>query len=492
MKNLSLEKITLWIGVLALWVFLFLISTGAFAQTWVNVGNGLQQKVVGSDTLYRFVKTPGAGGPFTISQKLNANTNAINNLTLNNVVTVNRRTDDYITVKGTEYKTSDSDPMHRWYTTGGFGGIDNRNYSFYYGDSILVQITDTGRLVLLRQPVKNSSGTYSLLVRNDTSAYVESAPDTIRFKAIKMGSTDVLDEQISVNIVTPLNTGHIGRGLKVRNHFDGEFGGTAIEAQEYADGTEDSDHQNAIQAWVYKSGTGHRNWLASVYAAKTFTNSNVDNYYGYYYHSGTGGATNNYSVYAAGFDPMYSQAGLSIGTAQITNSQHLAPLYIFKPYADSMYGITSAQAIIHSDNSPSNGAGGVLALGGRSGMSTDRYNFAFLKGSPENAGVSYAGRLSFYTGSGGDNPGETNSANYERAAITSRGNLLINSISDDGLNKVQVNGSVSSSQYRLSALNSAPSSAGDTGTTGEIRITATYIYICTATNTWVRAALTTW
>jgi hypothetical protein len=47
-------------------------------------------------------------------------------------------------------------------------------------------------------------------------------------------------------------------------------------------------------------------------------------------------------------------------------------------------------------------------------------------------------------------------------------------------------------KYRLSALNTAPSSATDTGTTGEIRVTSTFIYICTATNTWVRAALSTW
>lgn len=52
--------------------------------------------------------------------------------------------------------------------------------------------------------------------------------------------------------------------------------------------------------------------------------------------------------------------------------------------------------------------------------------------------------------------------------------------------------SVTTAQYNLSTLNTAPSSATDTGTAGEIRITATYIYVCTATNTWVRAALSTW
>lgn len=51
---------------------------------------------------------------------------------------------------------------------------------------------------------------------------------------------------------------------------------------------------------------------------------------------------------------------------------------------------------------------------------------------------------------------------------------------------------VTVSQLKLSALNTAPSSSTASGTFGEIRITSTYIYVCTATNTWVRSALSTW
>lgn len=58
------------------------------------------------------------------------------------------------------------------------------------------------------------------------------------------------------------------------------------------------------------------------------------------------------------------------------------------------------------------------------------------------------------------------------------------SVSSSGVN--------TSSQYRLSSLNTAPSSASDTGTLGEIRVDANYIYICTATNTWKRVAIATW
>lgn len=53
-------------------------------------------------------------------------------------------------------------------------------------------------------------------------------------------------------------------------------------------------------------------------------------------------------------------------------------------------------------------------------------------------------------------------------------------------------GAISGGSFKLSALNTAPATATATGTLGEIRYTATHIYVCTATNTWVRAALATW
>jgi hypothetical protein len=51
---------------------------------------------------------------------------------------------------------------------------------------------------------------------------------------------------------------------------------------------------------------------------------------------------------------------------------------------------------------------------------------------------------------------------------------------------------VTSTQFRLSALNTAPVSSTATGTTGEIRIDAFYIYICIATNSWKRVAIASW
>jgi hypothetical protein len=53
-------------------------------------------------------------------------------------------------------------------------------------------------------------------------------------------------------------------------------------------------------------------------------------------------------------------------------------------------------------------------------------------------------------------------------------------------------GDITANSLKLNAMNTAPASATATGTVGEIRVTATHIYVCTATNTWVRSALTTW
>lgn len=106
--------------------------------------------------------------------------------------------------------------------------------------------------------------------------------------------------------------------------------------------------------------------------------------------------------------------------------------------------------------------------------------------------LKYPNDIVFYAYGGSATAGATVTP-VERARITSaNGNLLLNTTTDDGINKIQINGSAKATQYRLSALNTAPASATDTGTLGEIRITAGYIYVCTATNTWVRAALATW
>jgi hypothetical protein len=85
------------------------------------------------------------------------------------------------------------------------------------------------------------------------------------------------------------------------------------------------------------------------------------------------------------------------------------------------------------------------------------------------------GAMALYTG------------NSERARIDSSGRLLIGASSDSGGALLQVNGN----RIRI-ATAKTPSSAADTGTAGEICWDANYIYVCTATDTWKRTAISTW
>ena len=75
----------------------------------------------------------------------------------------------------------------------------------------------------------------------------------------------------------------------------------------------------------------------------------------------------------------------------------------------------------------------------------------------------------------------------ERARIDSSGRLLVGTSSNSGGALLQVN----DNRIRI-ATAKTPASASDTGTTGEVCWDANYIYVCTATNTWKRAALSTW
>jgi len=75
----------------------------------------------------------------------------------------------------------------------------------------------------------------------------------------------------------------------------------------------------------------------------------------------------------------------------------------------------------------------------------------------------------------------------ERARIDGSGRLLVGTSSQSGGSLFQVN----DDRIRI-ASSKTPASASDTGTAGEVCWDSSYIYVCTATNTWKRAALSTW
>jgi hypothetical protein len=75
----------------------------------------------------------------------------------------------------------------------------------------------------------------------------------------------------------------------------------------------------------------------------------------------------------------------------------------------------------------------------------------------------------------------------ERVRLDASGRLLVGTATNTGGALFQVNGD----RFRI-ATAKTPASATATGAQGEISWDADYIYVCTATDTWKRAALSTW
>jgi hypothetical protein len=102
---------------------------------------------------------------------------------------------------------------------------------------------------------------------------------------------------------------------------------------------------------------------------------------------------------------------------------------------------------------------------------------AFVKAyTASNTGSAY---LTF--GTGGQN------AATEQFRITTAGQLLLGTTSDSGGALLQI----ADDRIRITTAKT-PASATDTGTAGEICWDADYVYVCTATNTWKRSAISTW
>ena len=88
---------------------------------------------------------------------------------------------------------------------------------------------------------------------------------------------------------------------------------------------------------------------------------------------------------------------------------------------------------------------------------------------------------------------------YGGSAIQSSGIIpFLSNVSDLGENSalkwrdLWLSRDIHIGQLKLNALNTTPTSSTDTGVLGEVRFDANYMYLCVATNTWKRTALTTW
>jgi len=82
--------------------------------------------------------------------------------------------------------------------------------------------------------------------------------------------------------------------------------------------------------------------------------------------------------------------------------------------------------------------------------------------------------------------------NNSTAALKLRDTRVLMNATDNNVDTLQVGGRIEATQYKISALNTAPGASTGAGVLGEIRYTSDFIYVCIATNTWVRASLATW
>ena len=110
-----------------------------------------------------------------------------------------------------------------------------------------------------------------------------------------------------------------------------------------------------------------------------------------------------------------------------------------------------------------------------------------LLGSASTPSFTFTGDLNTGIYSPGANQVAISTGGNGRVFIDSSGRLLVGTSSDSGGALLQVDGD----RVRISTAKT-PASASDTGTTGEVCWDANYIYVCTATDTWKRAALSTW
>lgn len=87
-----------------------------------------------------------------------------------------------------------------------------------------------------------------------------------------------------------------------------------------------------------------------------------------------------------------------------------------------------------------------------------------------------------------DQPGTANAATLKITVSNLFGNVNTNTVFKQ---VVTANNTYTTKLY-LNTLANAPATAAANGTAGEIRLDTSYIYVCTANNTWKRSALSTW
>ncbi len=109
----------------------------------------------------------------------------------------------------------------------------------------------------------------------------------------------------------------------------------------------------------------------------------------------------------------------------------------------------------------------------------------------QNTGADADAKISFETQSAADISIGIDRGDSNKFKISRSGNLGVNDEMSVDSSGVTANTAVTSATFNVSALETAPASATATGVAGDIRFATDAIYVCTATNTWKKAALST-
>lgn len=599
MKNLSLQRVLVYGGMIVFWLALILVSTGAFAQSWVNVGNGLQQKVVGVDTSYRFVKTAGSGSPFAITGQLNQKLNLINlqdSLSSIGFVRLTSKSTGLITY----YRPSTNTDAARGVSllTAVSASLVGDEIKISPGDYLItspIELKESQRVILEGSRIYHTSSSDDLITIDSASNVYLGGSGTIEGTGPHDG-TSANEKGINItgssenciieglNIINFKGYGIVGNnywgspdllflGNTITNcNFTGNRIGIHI-INEYYKLSNLYIRKNHIGALFYggnqnfsesivtlndygikiiggSGNEGHgivanclinHNNVSAVHISDlgigmTFTGNIIAGMYPY--------ATTDTTIYIKSSRGVLFNGGELIAPSQIyldgtfTGYNFMRGVFI---YDDPTAGGTPAQVfgtdlqksflrfeqcssmdsiyshlnvgipVVHGGTGRTGVSPYQLLAGGANGLDSLSQLPPGATGqilrSTGSASLPYWSSLNLQdvTSAGAETtipittPAITIRNGSKNWDVVSDANNFY--IQESGVNTwltiSKTNGDmtvagITSAGFKLSALNTAPSSSTDTGTAGDIRFTSGFIYLCVATNTWVKTALTTW
>lgn len=413
---------------------------------------------------------------------------------------------------GTDYLSSTTGILKSTYDahTILYATTDNTPVTLTVGEQTVIGRATGGNISAL----SIDSDLSSVSVNDDTVPSAKATKAALDLKIPYSGATTAID----FNSKTISNTGNVGIGQASGSYALGVNGKIAI-------GT-DVTIYNATATYT-----------GSLYIGNGGASSTT----GSTYNTGIGNLSLNATTVAGnqtagGYNSLASNVSGSNGVAFGFESQRYAnntatPWTNYNTSAgyQALRGTTTASANIGNYNTA---MGYNALLGNKEGNNNSAFGYKSMNANTDGDGNSAVGALSLfnligkyhnntavgywaglYYGSGTDALTQATQSTFlgasSRASANTQTNEIVigynaigagtnkavignSSVTDVYLGSSSASAILHTTKLMIPALNIAPASAGATGTTGDIRICADYIYVCVATNTWVRTALTTW